>query len=197
MSISDCTRGFLTEDDIICQEFDEKMFLVRGSPTIRTTRIIPEMMFTCSGRILTITFAADILTGMNSFPVPVLQVWRKTGTMLHNAELVHQNVRCLPGTFVQIEEKKFTCSLENLRVKPGDMLGIVFPDANQARLHFYFVNQSSEIAIPTNYIFNATQVDNNVIALGDNIYTENSLPLISLQLFQDEAQPGKSQCICT
>ena len=112
-------------------------------------------------------------------PGPVIQVWRKNGSLYYRiANIIINGDLCIGGlemcTDLQ-DDKVLCCDLNqtttNVSVQPGDILGLKLP--HNSGLAFAAASRA-----PTNYIFRADST--SPLALSSN--KQNIIPQISLQI---------------
>ena len=145
-----CTVGFpttvpdCTADDCVTKE----------SNTL-TTRIIPEMSFTCLGTVTGWRAAGEIRGGENADKNPFLIIWRERSNepgTYDRVDRIELGI-CGNGFSVTGISNVYECTLpqdERVSVQPGDIVGMQLPEVNNVRFQFYFNNNNG----PTNYIFN-------------------------------------------
>ena len=148
------------------------------------------MKFTCYGTLRTLIFGGRVRKN-TKYRIPVLQTWRKISESNNTYRVVHPNMTCVDGT-IQRQNllpkfdnlfSVYNCTLvstdNNLQVDVEDILGIFLPPSNEASFRFIFTSESSsDLKIPTNYVFYTQQTDNGTIVLGDNNTTDQALPLV-------------------
>ena len=122
-------------------------------PTGPSTRVIPEMNFTCNGIIVGYTAA---LREQNGDMDPIIQVWRKNTSQPEtyyktSAGIAIDRTLCVG----EVSRQVFQCNLNNItarvRVQPGDILGLELPGDSNDDIILAFARVSSG---PTNYVFN-------------------------------------------
>ena len=153
--------------------FPTRLVYSISSTTGPSTRLIPDMNFTCNGVI--VGYRAAGVQGN-----PVIQVWRKNGSLYYKtAGIVIDGDLCIGGlemcTDLQ-DDKVLCCDLNqtttNVSVQSGDILGLKLP--RNSGLAF-----AASSRAPTNYIFRADST--SPLALSSN--KQNIiLPQISLQI---------------
>lgn len=145
----------------------------RISSPASSTRLIPDMNFTCNGVIA--GYRAAGIQGS-----PVIQVWRKNGSLYSNttAGIVIDGNLCKGGLEMcaDLQDDRVLCcdlnrTITNVPVQLGDILGLDLP--RNSGLAFAAASRA-----PTNYIFGAET--SSPLALSSN--KQNILPQISLQI---------------
>lgn len=140
-----------------------------------STRLIPDMNFTCNGVIVGYRVAG--IQGN-----PVIQVWRKDGSLYSNttAGIVIGGDLCIRGlqTCTDLQDDRVLCcdlnrTTTNVLVQPGDILGLKLP--RDSGLAFAGASRA-----PTNYIFGADS--SSPLALSSASNKPAMLPQICLQI---------------
>ena len=128
-------------------------------PTGPSTRLIPEMNFTCNGVIVGYT-AALRESEWNTEQNPIIQVWRKNsshpGSYLKTSSqgiAISDGALCVDGLLNEVSSEVFHCNLNKtmsqVSVQPGDILGLELPEGTHDGI-LAFANVSRG---PTNCIF--------------------------------------------
>ncbi len=119
------------------------------------TRIIPDMNFTCSGRVIRWRAAGMVQTqsGGNANKNPALGIWRERSSDPPTYDRVERIKLGRCGALVPGTSNIYECNLahdDRVRVQPGDIVGIEIPTASDVRFRLYFnINLGAK-----NYIFN-------------------------------------------
>ena len=154
--------------------FPTRLVYSISSTTGPSTRLIPDMNFTCNG----------VIAGYRAAGVqgnPVIQVWRKNGSLYYKtAGIVIDGDLCIGGlemcTDLQ-DDQVLCCDLNrtttNVSVQPGDILGLKLP--RNSRLAFAAASRA-----PTNYVFGADST--SPLSLSSASNKPAILPQISLQI---------------
>ena len=155
--------------------FPTRLVYSISSTTGPSTRLIPDMNFTCNGVI--VGYRAAGVQGS-----PVIQVWRKNGSLYSNttAGIVIGGDLCIGGlqTCTDIQNDEVLCcdlnrTTVNVSVQPGDILGLKLP--RNSRLDFAGASRA-----PINYIFGADL--SSPLALSSASNKPAILAQISLQI---------------
>ena len=159
----------------------------------QSTRLIPEMNFTCDGSIVGYK-VAGLIDGRNH----EIQVWRETS---HSQPGVHYNKvasrriddsSCTGGLkSIPSDEEVFQCNLiSGISVQSGDILGLKLP--RNSGLVFATATKA-----PTNYVFR--EGVSAPVALAENITSPELLPQISVEIesgiLQARALPAYSKAV--
>ena len=151
-------------------------------PTGSSSRLIPEMNFTCNGSIVGYTAALGEQTGEDA----IIQIWRKTGTSQPesynktSAGIAIDAALCVGG-LTEVSSEVLHCSLNNITtrvpVQPGDILGLQLPARrNNDPIILAFARVSSG---PTNYVFTEQRLSSPAV-LSDSVNWD--LPQITLEI---------------
>ena len=157
-----------------------------------STRLIPDMKFTCSGTIVRVRVAGE-QQGGNQKLMMTIQIWRKNITrpgwyydkigdivlplMCERTTLTLPNRCGMLQTCNNIRQCTLKMS-ENISVESGDILGIKLPPRDHTSFELYFKN-----SMVSNYIFQHNSP--STINLGDKINKIAVQPLIII-----EVEPG-------
>ena len=176
-----CTNGFPT-----------RLVYSISFPTGPSTRLIPEMNFTCSGIITGYTAALRDHSGDQD---PIIQVWRKNTPQFGSyyktsIDIAIDNALCVGG-LTEVFSEVFHCNLNQnttrVSVQPGDILGLELPPGginDDIRLAFARVSRG-----PTNYVFTKQGLLSPVALSSGTLMTHNQiLPQITLEM-------GSGECI--
>ena len=136
-------------------------------PTGPSTRLIPEMNFTCNGVIVGYTAALKEYAGMEN---PVIQVWRENSSQRGvyytdtSTRIAIDRTLCEGGsTDLSGEVFTFHCHLSEaitrVFVHPGDFLGLKLPQEGTDDVRLAFARVSNG---PTNHVFTAPIMLNSV-----------------------------------
>ena len=131
-------------------------------PTVSepSTRLIPEMNFTCSGIITGYTAAlrGHDQSGEHDPPI-IIQAWRKNSShpdfyYKTNTEIAIDETLCVGG-LTEVYTEVFHCDLDMaigrvVSVQPGDVLGLQISERSNDDIALGFVRVSSG---PTNYVW--------------------------------------------
>ena len=146
-----CTMGFLAAvSDCSCD--------TKEIGNTFTTRIIPEMSFTCSGTVTHWRAAGEFRLGESTNRNSILSIWRERSSEPGTYDRVDGIKLGICGSGVQAmlvmgTSNVYECTLpqsERVSVQPGDIVGIELSRQIEARFRLYF---DSSVG-PTNYIFN-------------------------------------------
>ena len=154
-------------------------------PTGPSTRLIPEMNFTCNGVIVGYTAA---LREQNGDQDPIIQVWRKIDTSqpisyrkTSQAGIAIDKALCVGG-LTEIRSEVFHCTLNEtttrVRVQLGDILGLELPPGNNDDIILGFARTSRG---PTNYVFNRQGLSSPAVLSRRNSVNQE-LPQITLEI---------------
>ena len=145
-----------------------------------TTRIIPDLSFTCSGIVTHWRAAGEIETRANARTNSVLSIWREredsepgTYDRVGGIELGICGSED-PAPLVMGMSKCTLSQSERLSVQPGDIVGIELPRFNRPKFRLHFDSSGG----PTNYIFNEEPLQ--TVNVNQNDGTESAQPQISL-----------------
>ena len=160
-----------------------------GDDMYDTTRLIPEMSFTCNSTIVGFTVAGR--QRRDRHDDPIIQIWRENSSQSDvyyktSADIVINETVCAEISEVfqrsKDNDKVWQCNLTEVSVQPGDILGLKLPpkEENSFRLAFARVSRG-----PTNYVFE--QPDElpypDVVVLGNaHDSTNQLLPQIVFQV---------------
>ena len=178
-----CTNGFPSR--LVYQ------VLFRTGPS---TRLIPDMNFTCNGVIVGYTAA---LRQQNGNQDPIIQVWRKNTSQPESYYNISTGIAidaalCVGG-LTEVSSEVFHCNLNTttrVPVQPGDILGLELPQAgNNDNIILGFARVSSG---PTNYVFNRQRLPSPAVLSNRNSVNWD-LPQIALEIGSDS---GKYKEIC-
>ena len=178
--ISECTIGFPTSN--------LTPIAITNSHT--STHIIPEMKFACNGTLRSVIFSGEVKKNV-SCSYPVFQTWR--GVIGENNRttysVVHPNLTCGDNSLMLTSMHKLCCTLmgsdNNLMFDERDIFGVVLPATDEACISLYFVSENtSNVDIPTNYVFYTQLSDNGAIVLDDSNTTHQGLPLVYFEVEQ-------------
>ena len=166
--------------------FPTRLVYSISSPTSSSIRLIPDMNFTCNGVIVGYRAA-----GINIQMSPVIQVWRKNGSLYYRTAIIAiDGDMCIGGLEMctDLQDDRVLCcdlnrTITNVRVQPGDILGLKLPQ--DSGLAFAAASRA-----PTNYIFRADST--SPLALSSN-KQDNILPQISLQI--ESGSHNKPDCV--
>ena len=146
-----------------------------------TTRIIPDMNFTCSGTVTHWRAAGEFRPYGNADTNSMLSIWRKRSSEPGTYDRIDGIELGIcggedPAPLVVGMSNVYNCTLppnERVSVQPGDIVGIELPRRNRARFQPYFDDTNNG---PTSYVF---------------YHSENSLPSVNLIQYDiiDIAQP--------
>ena len=153
-------------------------------PTGSSTRLIPEMNFTCNGVIVGYTAA---LREQNGDMDPIIQVWRKNTSQpvsyynILSAGIAIDEALCIGG-LTTVSSEVFHCNLNKstnrVPVQSGDILGLELPPGNNDDNILIFARVSSG---PTNYVF-TRQGLSSIAALSNHNLVNRELPQITLEI---------------
>ena len=159
------------------------------SPTGLSTRLIPEMNFTCTGVIA--GYTAALRDEQNGDQDPILiQVWRKNTSQPSESYyrtsdgIVIKEALCVGG-LTEVSNEVFHCNLSTMTrtpVQPGDILGLKLP--RDIILRFAQVSSG-----PTNYVFNGQRLSSPAVLSRRN-RINRELPQITVEIGS-----GKADCI--
>ena len=170
-----CSQGFLAAvSDCRC--------VTKEIGNSFTTRIIPEMSFTCSGTVTHWRAAGVFRDGANANRNSVLSIWRErsSGSGVYNISQRIDLGRCgseVQPTLVMGMSSVYECTLlqsERVSVQPGDIVGIELAAQDRAIFRLHFDGRGG----PTNYIFNRNSP--RTVTLNQNNGTESAQPQILL-----------------
>ena len=147
-----------------------------------STRLIPEMSFTCNGVIVGYTAT---LREQNGNQDPIIQIWRKNTSQPESyykteAGIVIDKALCIGG-LSEVSSGVFHCNLKTTTrvcVQPGDILGLELPPGNNDDIILGFARVSSG---PTNYVFNRRGLSSPA-ALSNSNSVNWELPQITLEI---------------
>ena len=130
-----------------------------------STRLIPEMNFTCHGIITSYTAALMDQRGEKD---PKIQVWRgnasQPGSYYKMSVDIAISENLCVGGLTNVSREVFHCSLNmnttRVSVQPGDILGLELPKWNDDDIRLAFARVSSG---PTNYVFNTRESQLSII----------------------------------
>ena len=168
-----CTNGFPSR--LVYQV----LFLTGPS-----TRLIPEMNFTCNGVIVGYTAA---LREQNRMQDPIIQVWRKIDTSqpisyCKTSDGIAIDKALCVGGLTEISSKVFHCTLNEtttrVPVQSGDILGLELPPRNNDDIILGFARTSRG---PTNYVFNRQRLSSPAV-LSNRNSVNWELPQITLEI---------------
>ena len=172
-----CTNGFPSR--LVYQ------VLFRTGPS---TRLIPEMNFTCNGSI--VEYTAALRMDQNGVQDPIIQVWRKN-TSQPDSESYYKisdgiaiDEDLCAGGLTEISDEVFQCTLNETTsrvsgtVQPGDILGLELPGGNNDDSILGFARVSRG---PTNYVFNRGGLSSPA-ALSNRNSVNQELPQITLEI---------------
>ena len=175
---SSCSSGFPARDRIVGD-------VSRSSE--RSTRLIPEMNFTCNGTITGYTFAGITETadgGQN----PVIQIWRQNCSQpgeyyRTDASIVISEVLC-EGGFTKVFDGVFHCNLTDTarqKVRSGDVLGLELAPQGDIAIDLLFARV---IKGPMNYLFSEEQLRSQSlrVVLSERDSVNQELPQITFSV---------------
>ena len=156
-------------------------------PAGPSTRLIPEMTFTCTGVITGFTAALKEQRGLED---PKIQVWRKNMSQPDsyykiNPDIAVDNAHCVGG-LNEVSSEVFHCILNQttarVTVQPGDILGLEIPRGGSRdvdiQLGFAQVSRG-----PTNYVFTMQGLPlSSPAALSNSDLVSYELPQITLEI---------------
>ena len=151
-------------------------------PTGSSTRLIPEMNFTCNGSIVGYTAALGEQTGEDA----IIQVWRKNTSQPESyyktsTGIAIDEALCVGG-LTEVSNQVFHCNLNKttgVPVQPGDILGLKLPaGGNNDDIILTFARVSSG---PTNYVFTGQELSSPA-ALSSHDSVNQELPQITLEI---------------
>ena len=146
-----------------------------------TTRLYPDIRFTCSGMVTKWRAAARQLSGNKN---TILWVWRDTSSGSQTYTRISRIELGICGSGVDASPVAgmngvYECTLpESLRVnvQPGDILGTEVAAPNELRFGLLYDN--SQPSASTGYIYNG--LSSSVRQLSDSYTSPNEIPQISL-----------------
>ena len=143
-----------------------------------TTRIIPDMNFTCSGTVVQWIAVADI-RDPNAPHNAMLDIWRENSNEPGTYNRVGRIELGICGSEEILGMKIFSkCILpqnERVSVQPGDVVGVELPRRDEYRFRFFHLHNYS--GAPVNYVFNGQF---STVTLSQANSTAQDQPLISL-----------------
>ena len=162
-----CTNGFPSR--LVYQ------VLFRTGPS---TRLIPEMNFTCNGVIVGYTAA---MREQNKAQDPIVQIWRQNVSHYYKTsdDIAIDKASCVGG-LTEVSSEVFQCNLMTTRthVQPGDILGLELPPQNKDDIILGFARVSSG---PTNYVFTGRGLSSPAV-LSNHNSVNWELPQITLEI---------------
>ena len=164
-SAGSCTEGFITKEKLA----NEALLIGDFVEMYGQQTIIPDMIFTSSGSILSWTFAAQYDASATQYPE--LQVWREntTGTYMKVGSTV--NMEPIQTAYLNVYEYILDPPLQ---VLAGDVLGIHQPSSRDSRVHLLFLTDSNHV----NWYTRAPRPQDSFMV--DDSPTNNVLPLVAL-----------------
>ena len=152
-----------------------------GHPNFTTSRLIPDMNFSCNGEIVWLKIAGQLRSDEQYSQYPELEIWRPVpGTNLYiwtGSEVVLNSSMCSMGTWTNVTDSSdvYQCSLEEnayVSFQRRDVIALVLPPLKDAKFLLYFSTQSG----PTNHIY-LREYDTPIF-----IEREKAQPQISLEI---------------
>ena len=196
----ECTDGFPSNvQDVVQNEMVDKI------NNFNSTRLIPDMNFTCNGTIKKVTVTGIKQDGdRRPMRNMKLQIWRlETATewgRYHRNYSIELPSSCKMNMLKVIMMFDrigiYECTLRSnlqMSVKPGDILGIELPPKPNANLQLYSVTDSGL----TNYIFERARGDlqSSTIDLCNKTNETTTLPLVRVEV--KPSRPGMHVPIAT
>ena len=167
-SAGSCTEGFITRERLA----NEALLIGDFAEVYGQQMIIPDMIFTSSGSILSWTFAAQYNASATQYPE--LQVWREntTGTYVRVGSTV--NMEPIQTAYLNVYEYVLDPPLQ---VLAGDVFGIYQPSSRDSRVHLLFLTDYNHI----NWYTSASNPqDSFMVDDPPDSSTTNVLPLVAL-----------------
>ena len=174
--VDQCTRGFPS----ISGESEGSS----GNRKQVTTRLFPSMKFGCNGTIVRLTAAVEDRDGTRS---PLVQIWRENATQSgvyyrphprNDIPVRKDSNLCLRH---RLDGGMFHCTLNEtfqVRVQPGDILGLELPSTDNDNLDVRFLEQGDGTNISAqSYVFEGQL--NSTVNIREAVHNTTDLPLIS------------------
>ena len=154
----------------------------RGHSSNITTRLIPDLKFTCHGIITQFTIGGSLRPGLQD---PMIQVWRECtnqppGTYFKPVPDIVVNETVCSGNVATLSMGVFQCTLKaafRVEVQAGDILGLELPPTNDQDFEVHFTNTSGG---PVNYVFQGQVLSTAKLAERDS--EVNDQPQINITL---------------
>ena len=176
---SSCSSGFPARDRIVREVFDSNE---------RSTRLIPEMNFTCNGTITGYTFAGVTEKMADGGQNPEIQIWRQNCSLpgeyyRTGASIMISEVLC-EGGFTEVFDGVFHCNLMDTarqKVRSGDILGLELAPQGDIAIDLLFARV---IKGPTNYLFSEEQLHYQSlrVVLSERDSVNQELPQITFSI---------------
>ena len=154
----------------------------RGHSSNITTRLIPDLKFTCHGIITQFIIGGSIRSGLQD---PMIQVWRERinqppGTYFKPVPDIVVNETVCSGDVTTSSMGVFQCTLKEafrVEVQAGDILGLELPPTDDQDFEVHFTNTSGG---PVNYVFQGQVLSTAKLAERDS--EVNDQPQINITL---------------
>ena len=154
----------------------------------RSTRLIPEMNFTCNGTITGYTFAGITEEVVGGGQNPVIQIWRQNCSQpgeyyRTGASIVISGVLC-EGGFTKVFDGVFHCNLVDTArqtVRSRDILGLELAPQGDIAIDLLFARV---IQGPINYLFSEEQLRSQSlrVVLSERDSVNQELPQITFSV---------------
>ena len=164
-SAGNCTEGFITRERLA----NEALLIGDFAEMYGQQMIIPEMIFTSSGSILSWTFAAQYNASATQYPE--LQVWRENTTGRYVKVGITGNMEPIQTAYLNVYEYVLDPPLQ---VLAGDVFGIYQPSSRDSRVHLLFLADSNHV----NWYTSAPNPQDSFMVADSP--TNNVLPLVAL-----------------
>ena len=164
-SAGSCTEGFITRERLA----DEALLIGDFEEMYGQQTIIPDMIFTSSGSILSWTFAAQYKASATQYPE--LQVWRENTAGRYVKVGSTVNMEPIQTAYLNVYEYVLDPPLQ---VLAGDVFGIYQPSSRDSRVHLLFLTDSNHV----NWYTRASRPQDSFMV--DDSPTNNVLPLVAL-----------------
>ena len=153
-----------------------------------TTRLIPEMSFTCNGTIVGFTVAGRQLSGRSTDPI--IQVWRENSSQPDvyyktSTGIVIDEVVCAQTSIVfrgSNDDRVLQCNLNEanqVSVQDGDIFGLKLPQRDNSTFRLTFASVSRG---PTNHVFDEQDLSSPAVLCNAANSMSQELPQIVLQV---------------
>ena len=167
--------------------FPDRVEFVTVSQGI-TTRLIPEMRFTCTGTIVGYSVSLRIIPRSREY-YPEIQVWRENssqpGVYYKKQDAIVINTTAC-NTVYSNSNGVFNCTLNQgaqIPVQAGDILGLELPASDTNR----GVLSTRSGSAPTNYVFEQLPLSSPVL-LSSRSSLDYELPQIAFEIDSGECQ---------